>query len=179
MTICNREWEMLGSLIYWPAEDLMAIGYHDEMNAHRGADLLRWHQRAADAPYLEVRALDLVKYRDSEHRLVYLSNEFIPVEERVRSKGYWPFYLSRDYAGQPKWPHTTCNIILGNATFPGTCFGAIRLHGQLIDTGAMGFIIQQAGGFWSHGPLDPATLKYSYSVMGIDRETHQLLESLL
>lgn len=177
LTICSRDWEILGTMIYVPAMDLLFSAFPPRSPNALMATRERWNPRSNDHGSSVCVEFKFSSFKSAKHtNIVYLGTDFTENDaDTLRRAGYEPVFANRHYTGQADWPHTSLNIL----KMMSPCVGAIKRNAQLIDNGALGFTVAKAGGFWQHGKFDPTTLKYEYSAMARDQKTLKLLMSLL
>jgi fructose-1,6-bisphosphatase/inositol monophosphatase family enzyme len=165
VTICDREWNILGAVAYRPAFEALGLPQLGDLffaSGERGA----YSNGVQGEEGLKLDTHDAPK-------VVYLDEAYSHKEDLVRRAGYTPVFPWRDYAGQPDWPYASCDVLTGE------CRGILNPNAQLIDSAAFGFIAKRAGGIWEAGTFDPETLRYSYGLSASDPHTAELLRSLL
>lgn len=165
ITICNREWRMLGAIVYRPAFDDAFIAWQDDDDV--GARRMTWYGEKAEVTVLKLGlpAIFNTLHLDTSHLLH---------REHIENAGYRFVDIWGGYSAQADWPYSQADVLLG------MCRGMrwFAPWALLIDAAAFGFITECAGGVWRRGQLDHSTLVYSYSIAANDHATADLLEQI-
>lgn len=169
VTICDHNWEMMGSLVYLPAEDRGYIAYLDRFETPH---VQRFGVSGGRQPQAEF-AFTPYRLPTDSARAVYLDEAYSVRAHIVEAAGYEAIFPWRDYRGQPDWKHASSGILTG------LCRGILNPNAQIIDAEAFGFIAAAAGGHWEAGVLDRETKRYEYGLSATDLEVTELLRRVM
>lgn len=166
-TICDREWNMLGAIIYRPAFD-DAFMAHGDLSSRRHVRHIRWPQGVESAASIDFILMDVPN-------VLHLDESWSEHLPTFRHAGYDVRDMWRDYAGQSDWAYSQADVLIGN------CRAMVWRDpwAQFIDAGVFGFAVECAGGVWRRGALDRARMIYSYSIAAVDAATADLIQKLL
>lgn len=166
VTICDRDWNILGAIVYRPIFDEAFIAWNEGGSAQ--TQHVHWNDMV-----VTVQDVDLSK-RDVPARL-HLDRAWHPHESLLRNAGCELVDIWSDYAGQMDWPYSQADVLLGKCR-------AMAWKGRwstFIDAAVFCFVVECAKGVWRRGSLDREKLVYSYTIAATDVATADLLEGLI
>ncbi len=169
LMICNRAYEVLGTIIYLPATDVAYVSYVDMFTTRRCQ-----HVIFDDTPGRPLRTIgcDYVLPKTAP-KLLYLDAAYAPHEGIARAAGYDVVYPWRDYAGQKDWAYASHGVLTG------LCLGIMNPRASLIDSGAFAFAVDCAGGRSHSADLDRETKRYAYMLSAANLEASNVMGEIL
>ncbi len=170
VTICEgNTGNIRGVMIYAPAREEAFLAYYQ----HRDIPVA-WRLKFSDEARLRYEE-QLLICQSSDHVKgdIYLASQYERHEEELTRLGYRVLFPQRDYDGRKDWSFHTANLLTGE------CVGTFRHDAPLIDHIAFGFVLECAGGCVSRGKYDPATMTFAHHVVATDKDTFDILMSLL
>lgn len=171
LTICNRAYDILGTIIYLPATDVAFVSFVGRLEDRR-CQRVTFEDSPSNTRPLIVRAGDHALPANAP-KLLYLDSVYAPHKGIARAAGYDVVYPWLDYAGQKDWAHASHGVLTG------LCRGIMNPRANLIDSGAFAFAVDCAGGRSHWADLDRETKRYAYMLSAADQEAYNVMGEIL
>ncbi|MFO0764811.1 MAG: inositol monophosphatase family protein, partial [Patescibacteria group bacterium] len=104
ITICDREWRMLGAIVYRPAFDDAFIAWQDTVDV--GARRITWHGEKTQASVLKLGSPAIFN-------TLHLDTSHLSYRELIENAGYAYVDIWGGYSAQADWPYSQADVLLG------------------------------------------------------------------
>lgn len=154
MTVC-REGRMIASVVYLPRDERFFV-------AVQGSGAFTMTAREA------VEGSVWSRYRLEERgNIVLVSDQDLVKKPALEQSGFTVINNSVDYHGQPGWRNGSLRMLTGEVA------GMVCRNAQLIDAGAVAFIVAMAGGGWNDPTYDTTSLLAPRIVCAASPQTYE------